>query len=113
MLTHPIEQCKQLKFNYCNEVLDISHLDVSYKHPIKNYKLIINCIKIWFKIAATKIMEFGEQPSPVLIVTFTAQQIIYVTDSKGTVQEGDKVTRDLIVLFVWFFFKIRFLDGNL
>lgn len=68
MLTHPIEQCKQLKFNYCNEVLDISHLDV----------------------AATKIMEFGEQPSPVLIVTFTAQQIIYVTDSKGTVQEGDK-----------------------
>ncbi len=29
MLTHPIEQCKQLKFQYCNEVLDISHLDVS------------------------------------------------------------------------------------
>lgn len=68
MLTHPIEQCKQLKFKYHNEVLDISHLD----------------------IAATKIMEFGEQPSPVLIVTFTAQQIIYVTDSKGVVVEGDK-----------------------
>lgn len=68
MLTHPIEQCKQLKFKYHNEVLDISHLD----------------------IAATKIMEFGEQPSPVLIVTFTAQQIIYVTDAKEAVVEGDK-----------------------
>lgn len=68
MLTHPIEQCKQLKFTYHNEVLDISHLD----------------------IAATKIMDFGDQPSPVLIVTFTAQQIIYVTDSKGSVVEGDK-----------------------
>lgn len=68
MLTHPIEQCKQLKFQYHNEVLDISHLD----------------------IAATKIMEFGEQPSPVLIVTFTAQQIIYVTDAKGMVVEGEK-----------------------
>jgi len=68
MLTHPIEQCKQLKFNYHNEVLDISHLD----------------------IAATKIMDFGEQPSPVLIVTFTAQQIIYVTDASGKVVEGEK-----------------------
>lgn len=68
MLTHPIEQCKQLKFQYHNEVLDISHLD----------------------IAATKIMEFGEQPSPVLIVTFTAQQIIYVTDAKSMVVEGEK-----------------------
>lgn len=36
-------------------------------------------------------MEFGEQPSPVLIVTFTAQQIIYVTDAKGMVVEGEKV----------------------
>lgn len=68
ILTHPIKQCEQLKFKYHNEVLDISHLD----------------------IAATKIMDFGEQPSPVLIVTFTAQQIIYVTDSKGVVVEGDK-----------------------
>lgn len=68
MLTHPIEQCKQLKYKYHNEVLDISHLD----------------------IAATKIMDFGEQPSPVLIFTFTAQQIIYVTDAKGVVVEGDK-----------------------
>lgn len=78
MLTHPIEQCKQLKFKYHNEVLDISHLD----------------------IAATKIMEFGEQPSPVLIFTFTAQQIIYVTDAKGAVVEGDsdKIKR---VSHVW------------
>lgn len=38
------------------------------------------------KIAASKIVEQG----PVLIVTFTAQQIIYVTDSKGAVVEGEK-----------------------
>lgn len=34
MLTHPIEQCKQLKFQYHNEVLDISHLDVSIKFKL-------------------------------------------------------------------------------
>ena len=39
-------------------------------------------------------MDFGEQPSPVLIFTFTAQQIIYVTDAKGVVVEGDKVIYD-------------------
>ena len=31
------------------------------------------------------------EQGPVLIVTFTAQQIIYVADSKGAVVEGDKV----------------------
>ena len=36
-------------------------------------------------------MDFGEQPSPVLIVTFTAQQIIYVSDASGKVVEGEKV----------------------
>lgn len=30
ILTHPIAQCEQLKFNYYNQVLDISNLDVSY-----------------------------------------------------------------------------------
>lgn len=29
---------------------------------------------------------------PVLIVTFTAQQIIYVADSQGKIVEGDKVS---------------------
>lgn len=64
ILTHPMKQCEHLKFNYNSEVLDISHLD----------------------IVATKIMEQG----PVLIVRFTAQQIIYITDAKGTIVEGDK-----------------------
>jgi len=49
--------------------------------------LFLILIKIKKKIAATKIMEQG----PVLIVRFTAQQIIYVTDSKGVIVEGDKV----------------------
>lgn len=39
------------------------------------------------KVAASKLMEQG----PVLIVTFTAQQILYVTDSHGKIVEGDKV----------------------
>ena len=30
------------------------------------------------------------EQGPILIVTFTAQQIIYITDNKGTVVEGDK-----------------------
>lgn len=64
ILTHPLKQCEHLKFNYHSEVLDVSHLD----------------------IVATKIMEQG----PVLIVRFTAQQIIYITDSKGAIVEGDK-----------------------
>ena len=37
------------------------------------------------------------EQGPVLIVTFTAQQIIYVADSKGAVVEGDKV--NLFFLF--------------
>ncbi|RNA13542.1 mitochondrial import inner membrane translocase subunit TIM44 [Brachionus plicatilis] len=64
ILTHPIAQCEQLKFSYYNQVLDINNLD----------------------IAACKMMEQG----PVLIVSFTAQQIIYVTNSEGKVVEGDK-----------------------
>lgn len=65
VLIQPITNCEQLKFHYHNQVLDISNLDV----------------------AASKLMEQG----PVLIVTFTAQQIIYVADSQGKVIEGDKV----------------------
>lgn len=30
ILTHPLKQCEHLKFNYHSEVLDVSHLDVSY-----------------------------------------------------------------------------------
>ena len=33
------------------------------------------------------------EQGPVLIVTFTAQQIIYVADSQGKVIEGDKVNK--------------------
>ena len=32
------------------------------------------------------------EQGPVLIVTFIAQQIIYVTDTSGKVIEGDKVS---------------------
>jgi hypothetical protein len=39
------------------------------------------------QIVGGKIMEQG----PVLIVTFVAQQIIYVEDTSGKVIEGDKV----------------------
>jgi import inner membrane translocase subunit TIM44 len=78
ILTHPITQCEHLKMKYHNTVLDISHLD----------------------IAGGKIMEQG----PVLIVTFIAQQIIFVTDSIGKVIEGDK---DKIkrVNHVWVLFR--------
>ena len=31
------------------------------------------------------------EQGPVLIITFTAQQIIFITDTKGAVVEGDKV----------------------
>lgn len=64
ILTHPITQCKQLKMKYHNEVLDINNLE----------------------IAGGKIMEQG----PVLILSFTAQQLLYVTNSEGKVIEGDK-----------------------
>jgi import inner membrane translocase subunit TIM44 len=49
---------------YHNEVLDISNLEV----------------------VGGKIMDQG----PVLIISFTAQQILYVTNSEGKVIEGDK-----------------------
>lgn len=63
---------------YHNKVLDISHLD----------------------IVGGKIMEQG----PVLIISFTAQQILYVTDSSGKIVEGDK---DKIkrVNHVWVLFR--------
>jgi import inner membrane translocase subunit TIM44 len=49
---------------YHNQVLDISNIVV----------------------AGGKMMEQG----PVLIISFTAQQILYVTNSEGKVVEGDK-----------------------
>ena len=64
VLSHSLNQCKQLNLVYHNEVLDIRDLD----------------------IVASKLMDNG----PVLIVRFVAQQIIYVTDSKGKVVEGEK-----------------------
>ena len=35
------------------------------------------------------------EQGPVLIVRFTAQQIIYITDAKGTIVEGDKVSKKI------------------
>jgi len=64
IMTHPITQCEHLKMVYNNEILDINQLE----------------------IAGAKIMDQG----PVLILTFTAQQILYVSNKDGKVIEGDK-----------------------
>ena len=74
---------------YFNQVLDISHLDVSYEHiqwDIFSDKKLTSLF-LSKQIVGGKIMEQG----PVLIVTFVAQQIIYVEDTSGKVIEGDKV----------------------
>ena len=49
-----------------------------------------------FQLVAAKIMEMG----PVLVVTFQAQQIAYISDANGKVVEGDPVS------FTNHFFKI-------
>jgi len=45
------------------------------------------------------------EQGPVLIVRFTAQQIIYITDAKGTIVEGDKVSKILNKLFNYLFYS--------
>ncbi|XP_052793902.1 mitochondrial import inner membrane translocase subunit TIM44-like isoform X2 [Mya arenaria] len=74
VLVHPITQAKAQGLKLDSHILDISGVDV----------------------AAGKIMEQG----PVLVITFIAQQIIVVRDSKGKVVEGDpnKVMR---TNYVW------------
>lgn len=64
IMTHQTKQCEHLKLNYHNEVYDINGLD------------IVSCKMI--------------ESEPVLIVSFQAQQIIYITDAKGVVQQGSK-----------------------
>ena len=40
------------------------------------------------------------EQGPVLIITFIAQQIIYVTDTSGKVVEGDKVSFLLLIRYI-------------
>lgn len=74
ILATPIRQAKQLGYFYDSKVLDIDNVD----------------------LALGKMMEQG----PVLVITFSSQQIQCVRDAKGTVVEGDpeKVLR---VNYVW------------
>ena len=74
ILATPIKQAHQLGYKFDSLVLDIDDID----------------------LAMGKMMDQG----PVLAITFPAQQIMCVRDSKGTVVEGDpgKVMR---VTYVW------------
>ncbi len=74
ILSTPIKQAQQLGYFFDSKVLDIDNVD----------------------LAMGKMMEQG----PVLVITFSAQQILCVRDAKGAVMEGDpdKVMR---VLYVW------------
>nr|KAG5699542.1 hypothetical protein BaRGS_033738 [Batillaria attramentaria] len=66
-LAHPIKQALAAGYKFDSKVLDISNVDVM----------------------AGKLMEQG----PVLVISFHAQQIMAVRDSKGNVVEGDKVRK--------------------
>jgi len=73
-LAHPIEQAKKAGYYLDSKVLDVSQAEMM----------------------TGKIMEQG----PVLVINFTAQQIMVVRDSKGKVVEGDpdKIMR---ITYVW------------
>ena len=74
VLATPIRQAHQLGYMFDSQILDIDDVD----------------------IAMGKMMDQG----PVLAITFTAQQILCLRDSKGTVIEGDpdKVMR---ITYIW------------
>lgn len=74
IMSTPIKQAQQLGYNFASKVLDVDNVDLTMG----------------------KVMEQG----PVLVITFTSQQILCVKDSKGVVVEGDpeKVLR---VNYVW------------
>lgn len=74
ILSTPIKQAKQLGYKFASKVLDIDNVDLTMG----------------------KIMEQG----PILVISFTSQQIMCVKDSKGNIVEGDpdKVLR---VNYVW------------
>ncbi|XP_025077096.1 mitochondrial import inner membrane translocase subunit TIM44-like [Pomacea canaliculata] len=73
-LAHPIKQALAAGYRFDSKVLDISNVDVM----------------------AGKLMEQG----PVLVISFHAQQIMSVRDSKGAIVEGDK-DKTLRVMYVW------------
>ncbi|XP_046687908.1 mitochondrial import inner membrane translocase subunit TIM44-like [Homalodisca vitripennis] len=74
LLSTPIKQAQQLGYRFSSKVLDIDNVDITMG----------------------KVMDQG----PILVITFTSQQILCVKDAKGTVVEGDpeKVLR---VNYVW------------
>jgi import inner membrane translocase subunit TIM44 len=76
VLATPIRQAQSAMYKLDNRVLDINHVD----------------------IVAGKMMEQG----PVLVLSFTAQQIMAVRDATGRVVEGDpeKIVR---IFYVWAF----------
>ncbi|XP_003461438.1 mitochondrial import inner membrane translocase subunit TIM44 [Cavia porcellus] len=73
-LAHPIQQAKALGLQFHSRILDIDNID----------------------LAMGKMMEQG----PVLIITFQAQLVMVIRNTKGEVVEGDpdKVLR---MLYVW------------
>ncbi|CAN0320391.1 unnamed protein product [Lampetra planeri] len=73
-LAHPIKQAKAMGCSFHSRILDIDNID----------------------LAMGKLMEQG----PVLIITFQAQLVLVLRDSKGQTVEGDpdKVVR---MLYVW------------
>lgn len=73
-LGHPIRQALAAGYKFDSKVLDVSNVDVM----------------------AGKLMEQG----PVLVISFHAQQIMAVRDSKGNIVEGDK-DKTVRVLYVW------------
>lgn len=73
-LAHPIQQAKAMGLQFHSQILDIDNVD----------------------LAMGKIMEQG----PVLIITFQAQLVMVIRNTKGEVVEGDpgKVLR---MMYVW------------
>ncbi|XP_013887347.1 mitochondrial import inner membrane translocase subunit TIM44 [Austrofundulus limnaeus] len=73
-LAHPIQQAKALGYKFDSNILDIESID----------------------LALGKMMEQG----PVLIITFQAQMVMVIRNTKGEVVEGDpdKVIR---MMYVW------------
>ncbi|KAK3561970.1 hypothetical protein QTP86_019094, partial [Hemibagrus guttatus] len=73
-LAHPIQQAKAMGLQFHSKILDVDNVD----------------------LAMGKMMEQG----PVLIITFQAQLVMVIRDTKGEVVEGDpeKVLR---MMYVW------------
>ncbi|XP_054262357.1 mitochondrial import inner membrane translocase subunit TIM44-like [Macrosteles quadrilineatus] len=74
VLSTPLRQAKQLGYKFASKVLDIDNVD----------------------LYMGKVMDQG----PILVITFTSQQILCVKDSKGNVIEGDP-DKILRVNYTW------------